>query len=589
GSGTDTSSLNLPNSFADVFDALKSFGGAFKFLGPLATAIDVTQAVKNIITWIVGDPQPIKVNSTALTQPLGDWKHAIEINDWNPGTILNIAVDPTLTTAPDIARWNNIQFIIGNPNQSSDSVFGVSVKLQQGSETEKTLFRLDGLGSSLYGYQSYNFATQKYQQIDQNNLAFFGTTAIGVDKINPLKNYTASNGFVFSSSDPTSPSYSADGSHLFYWNDVNNSTIDLNAARLGARSISIEFDSRSLGWSWDPKFISTLADQAQGVTQDNFKQSLTLDLQNSKLWIEGDGGKWKYFTFSQFDTNTEAYKSALLAKTFYQINGQKALISDDQQTANGLVVSLSTLEKVVPDLSKLQQSSDATPLTSLKQITYVEELSSGPKQGVNIYYKTNPTDAAVYKIFVAQGVNMILADESISPSSLSHPTGNVLSKQVGANPVASASVLVDRASLLAKEAETHIDIDLNNIVGFSLADILASGSFTLNAEIVTKGYQVILERAADPAGFQAWTTALQAGVGIGAVVEGLLCSSEFLDQCASKSEFIDDLYAFLLNRLPEAGVQTAWLNAFENGANYSDVVRQFIGSKEFANIIGTAH
>jgi hypothetical protein len=332
---------------------------------------------------------------------------------------------------------------------------------------------------------------------------------------------------------------------------------------------------------------STLTDQSKNVTQEDFKKSLTLDVEKSKLWIEGDNGTWKYFTFSQFNTITEAYKSALLAKTFYQVNGQKPLISDDQQTTNDLVSSLSTLQKIVPDLSKLQQSGDATKLTSLQQITYVEDFSSGRKQGVNIYYKMSPTDTAVYKIFAAQSGNMALANDSLSQLALSQSTENLASLQAIADPLASAPVLVDKATLLEKEATIHIDIDLNNIVGFSLADILASGSYNLNAEIVSKTYETILERAADSAGFQAWSAALQAGADVGFVLEGFLCSTEFLDQSGSKNEFIDDLYAFLLNRLPEEGARTGWVNALDNGASYNDVLRHFIESKEFASIIGT--
>ena len=85
---------------------------------------------------------------------------------WNPGTIVKINVDPTITTAPKSARWSNIEFTIDAPGLSSDASFGTTVSYKQGG-TAKPLLRLNGLGHDIYGYHSYDFETRKYTPVTQ--------------------------------------------------------------------------------------------------------------------------------------------------------------------------------------------------------------------------------------------------------------------------------------------------------------------------------------------------------------------------------------------------------------------------------------
>ena len=221
--GKDTSPIDLYKEGMGVGKTLAKFYKIFDGL-PGAKIIPwsdiIWGAVSGVETLVKlfapADPKPIQLDSTTLTQPLGSWKQAIAINDWNPGTSLKIAVDPTITTANDVTRWSNFQLSIDNPARSSDSVFGTSISFQRGGDQSPTkLFQLEGLGNDSFGYYSYNFAKDQYELITNNNLAFFGTIAIGVEGINPLANYTAGNGFIFSSTDPNAVAMSQTGAYQF--------------------------------------------------------------------------------------------------------------------------------------------------------------------------------------------------------------------------------------------------------------------------------------------------------------------------------------------------------------------------------------
>ncbi len=508
------------------------------------------------------DPKPITLDTTTLSQPLGDWRKAVEINDWNPGTIVRINVDPTITTAPKSARWSNIEFTIDAPGLSSDASFGTTVSYKQNG-TAKPLLRLDGLGHDIYGYQSYDFETGKYTAVTQKNLAFMGTIAIGVDGINPLKNYTAYNGFVFSSTDPSTPSMAPGGAYQFYWNDQSNSQIDLTPARESARDISIQFDSRSLGWYWQPELVSSLPKGAKDVSEEAFVNSLSVDNKASKLWIESAPGRWTYFTFDQFDTNVEAYRSSLLAKTFYQINGAENLVSDEQEFTNTLVKGLVELKAVVPDLALVKpQGSGAAQLTTLRQITHIEAGQDGAgHKGVAVYFKTLADGDNVYKTFIYKN---------------------------GQDVVSDAAIMLSANDVLKAETQYKADINLNSIKGpAAFAQAFTPPASASVADIVTGIYSAILERDPDKDGFGAWTAALGKGETTREhVLVQFLTSDEFIAQQGSNEEFITHLYGHLLNRSGEAIAVENWVAAMDRGMTYADIVNLFVGSKEFAALVG---
>jgi len=567
-------SISTANATNKFFDKVLEKGKVWKFIPYADFALSAASAITDIVKlFSPPDPQPTIIKDTTLLQPLGSWKKAVEINDWNPGTIIEINVDPTITTAPSITRWNNIQFTINNPTKSTGSVYGTSITWQQGNTPEQPLLRLDGLGSPQYGYYSYNFGNGKYEAINQNNLSFFGTIAIGVDGINPLKNYTANNGFVFSSSNPNVASLSSDGVYDFYWNDLNNSTINLDTARLSARSLSIEFDSRSLGWYWQPVFASKLPPGTKEATQDELNNAITLDENASRLWVENDDapGTWKYYTFKQFDTVTEAFRDALLAKTYYQVNGGKSIISADQKATNDLVQSFEVLDRYMPDLTKLDQSASVTTkIGNLGQVTRVVEWQGANGQkGAEVYFVPDLSAGTVFKTIITVK---------------------------NGTPVASAPVAQTVASVAYEEATANVDINFDKVSGYAAVDTVYKGaiaksvspSSSIEAQ-VTELYDTILARDPDAEGLKAWVSALSNGLDKKEMLAGFLASEEFLSVQSSNGDFAEKLYAHLLHRNGTKNEITLWEDALDDGRwTHEAVIDAILKSPEFVKIIGSA-
>ena len=570
--GKDTSPIDLYKESMGVGKTLAKFYKIFDGL-PGSKVIPWSDIVWGAVSGVESlvklftppDPKPIQVDSTTLTQPLGSWKQAISINDWNPGTTIKIAVDPTITTGQDPTRWNNFQLSIDNPARSSDSVFGTGISFQRGGDQSPTkLFQLEGLGNDAFGYYSYDFGKDKYELITNNNLAFFGTIAIGVDGINPLKNYTAGNGFIFSSTDPTVEAMTDAGAYQFYWNDFSNSTINLDTARLSSRDITVQFDSRSLGWFWQPELVSSLPKGLTQTTDEEFTNSLSLDKSASKLWIEDIEGTWIFYTFDQFDTLVEAYKSSLLAKTFYQVgNERKNLISDDQAFTNSLVKGLDLLMPIMPDLSALQQTSgSAVQLVSLAQVTHIEAASENGNEGVRLFFKQDLASSPVYKIFIHNS---------------------------GTGPIASSPEVQLSAALMRLEDAYKADINLDSVIGNTASEIIYNFNSVETMDMLSSLYMSVLERSPDSDGLSYWEQTVLNGASRQDLLFGFLDAEEFLDMQGSAKEFVDHLYAHVLNRKAETVGLNFWVNALENGSTFTEVLENFLVSDEFVVLAtGTA-
>ncbi|MDO9023193.1 DUF4214 domain-containing protein [Zwartia sp.] len=566
--GKDTSPIDLYKEGMGVGKTLAKFYKIFDGL-PGAKVIPwsdiiwgAVSGVENLVKLFApADPKPIQVDSTTLTQPLGSWKQAIAINDWNPGTAIKIAVDPTITTASDITRWNNFQLSIDTPT-TSNSVFGTGISFQRGGEQSPTkLFQLEGLGRDSFGYYAYDFTKDKYELITNQHLAFFGTIAIGVDGINPLANYKAGNGFIFSSTDQNVEAMSHTGAYQFYWNDVGNSTIDLDTARTSSRDITIQFDSRSLGWYWQPELVSSLPKGLTQTTDEEFTNSITLDKDASKLWIENIEGDWDFYTFTQFDSLVEAYKSSLLSKTFYQVgNERKNLISDDQALTNALVKGLELLEPIMPDLTKLQQSSQsAVKLQNLAQITHIETALRDNLQGVHVYFKQDVGSTDVYKIFIHQD---------------------------GTTPIASAPEIQSKTALIALESLANTDINLDYVVGATAGAIIFNAEANDTTEMLDSLYMSVLERLPDEEGLAYWEQMIREGFSKDDLLFSFLASEEFLSVQGSEREFVDHLYAHVLDRQADATGFEYWMNSLEDGATPADLLLNFQLSNEFVGLFG---
>lgn len=567
--GKDTSPIDLYKEGMGVGKTLAKFYKIFDGL-PGAKVIPWSDIVWGAVSGVESlvklfappDPKPIQLDTTTLTQPLGSWKQAIAINDWNPGTALKIAVDPTITTGQDPTRWNNFQLSIDNPSKSSDSVFGTSISFQRGGDQSPTkLFQLEGLGNDSFGYYAYDFAKDKYELITNNHLAFFGTIAIGVDGINPLANYTAGNGFVFSSTDPNVEAMSSTGAYQFYWNDFSNSTINLDTARLSSRDITVQFDSRSLGWFWQPELVSSLPKGLTEITDEEFTNSLSLDKNASKLWIEDIEGKWDFYTFNQFDTLVEAYRSSLLSKTFYQVgNDRRYLISDDQAFTNSLVKGLELLQPIMPDLTALQQqTSSVAKLQNLAQITHVEAASENNQPGVNVFFKQDLISAEVYKIHIQND---------------------------GSAPIASTSELQSKMALLNIESSSNADINLDSVIGDTAAGIIFNSENVEVSAMLDSLYMSVLERLPDESGLDYWENSIQQGLSQEGLLASFLVSEEFILMQGSDEEFVEHLYAHVLDRQADVAGFEYWMQSLENGASTTEILMNFLISTEFEGRFG---
>lgn len=102
---------------------------------------------------------------------------------------------------------------------------------------------------------------------------------------------------------------------------------------------------------------------------------------------------------------------------------------------------------------------------------------------------------------------------------------------------------------------------------------------------VERLYSLVLGRASDPAGLEAWTDILVSGKEDGAKVAlGFVDSDEFKSRSLSDTDYITVLYQTFLNREPDAAGLAAWQNVLANGFSRTYVFRGFAESDEFTDI-----
>ncbi|MBU3730805.1 MAG: DUF4214 domain-containing protein [Beijerinckiaceae bacterium] len=549
-----------------LLDTFTNIGESFKFMPLIDIGLSAATGISEMIKiFTPAVPPPVVVSNDVLTQPLGQWRQSVEVSDWNPGTIINIKIDPTFSTQQLPGRWSNIIVGLEQINTSSDGK-GTAIFWQKGGDPAKNkMFVLDGLGVEAAGYYSFNFKTGKYDQITDRNLDFFGTITPGVQGISPLKNYKANNGFVFSSENPAIASMAPQGAYQFYWSDKNNPSLQvngrdlLNEARESSQILSVQFDSRSLGWYWQPSYISSLPPGKSNPTEEELRNAISIDENTSKLWIVDaiDSTKWEYHTFADFKTKTEAFQDALQAKTYYQIPNRKGnLVDPDQKLTQNLVDDFELLIDIMPNLKSLQQSVAAkVKLTNLGQISAVEQAG----KGVDIFFVPDQATADIYKMTVTSLNGKITASDPVQQKN---------------------------ADVWSFEIAHMRDIDGDNVVGASAVEAIKTKTNPVN--IIESFYVSILERASDPEGLAAWVQALEKSGDELAIVRAFLVSPE-KQEIIPDSYFIDNLYALLLNRHADKSEAKGWIDAIEDGVSRAQIVDGFLNSSEFMAIIGTPH
>lgn len=101
---------------------------------------------------------------------------------------------------------------------------------------------------------------------------------------------------------------------------------------------------------------------------------------------------------------------------------------------------------------------------------------------------------------------------------------------------------------------------------------------------VMRCYRKILSRDADVSGLNTWTGKLIAGNGGAEIVKDLVMSEEFRNLNKSDAEFVDILYAAMLDRSSDETGKNTWLSTLNDGVSYVYVINGFAGSTEFGNI-----
>jgi len=105
------------------------------------------------------------------------------------------------------------------------------------------------------------------------------------------------------------------------------------------------------------------------------------------------------------------------------------------------------------------------------------------------------------------------------------------------------------------------------------------------AAFVTRFYQLCLDRDPDAAGLEGWTNNLLNQTQTGAdVAEGFIYSPEFTEKSTTNSEFLEILYEAFFDRDADPAGWDTWLEALNAGRDRSEVLNGFIYSQEFSEL-----
>ena len=105
---------------------------------------------------------------------------------------------------------------------------------------------------------------------------------------------------------------------------------------------------------------------------------------------------------------------------------------------------------------------------------------------------------------------------------------------------------------------------------------LVTAQSTTQQLFVESLFESLLERPADSAGLDFWTTALQRGASGDQVVLAIENGSEFT------GHIVDELYSTLLNRSPASVDRSYWINFLGNGGTVEQMESAFLSSPEFS-------
>ena len=111
------------------------------------------------------------------------------------------------------------------------------------------------------------------------------------------------------------------------------------------------------------------------------------------------------------------------------------------------------------------------------------------------------------------------------------------------------------------------------------------GDKTNVRNFVSRFYQVVLGRNADPSGLNDWTEKLvTAAYGGADIARGFINSAEFNKDSKDDTTYVTVLYNAFFNRPPDTPGMNDWLNKLASGTSKETVLDGFLKSNEFANL-----
>ncbi|MGI6153298.1 MAG: DUF4214 domain-containing protein [Christensenellaceae bacterium] len=106
---------------------------------------------------------------------------------------------------------------------------------------------------------------------------------------------------------------------------------------------------------------------------------------------------------------------------------------------------------------------------------------------------------------------------------------------------------------------------------------------------VTRLYEKVLGRPADPAGKAGWVNRLASKSETGSqVAYGFFFSPEFVNRNVSKADFVETLYTTMLDRPSDSAGKAGWVSRLDAGESRESVFAGFVNSPEFGKLCSAA-
>lgn len=147
---------------------------------------------------------------------------------------------------------------------------------------------------------------------------------------------------------------------------------------------------------------------------------------------------------------------------------------------------------------------------------------------------------------------------------------------------------ISRLYILASFVNSNEFTNICSNYGINKGSIQLTKPADLNpavAAFVYRFYNKCMDRKPDDSGLNYWVNKLVSGQSTGAdISQGFIFSPEFTGKNLSNSDFIKVMYRVYLNREPDNGGQSYWLNLMQSGKSRMDVLKGFVYSQEFSGI-----